>query len=180
MRTLVVLAEGFEEIEAVTPIDLLRRAGIEVHIAGLDSINITGARSITINCDIVVDEIDSIYDAIIIPGGMPGAKNLSESKKLQDIIMEHYNRGKLIGAICAAPVVVLSPLSILDDRVFTCYPGFESRFNRGEFSESRVVVSENIVTSRGPGTAMEFSLKLIEILQSRHDSNKIKEAIIFS
>lgn len=160
-KVLVVLAEGFEEIEAITPIDVLRRAGLEVTIAGVGGHQITGSHGITVETDTTIEEIEELPDAIVLPGGMPGAENLSKSKALRDILESMDEEGRHIGAICAAPAVALASTGILDGRKATCFPGFESRFGQAiVFSPDRVVVDGNITTSRGPGTALEFALAL--------------------
>ncbi len=160
----VVLAEGFEEIEAVTPIDFLRRAGCCVTIAGVGGQTIRGAHGIEIQTDTVIGKCEDLYDAIVLPGGMPGSENLAESSETVDLVKVMMKYGRLVAAICAAPAVVLAPNGILDGRKATCYPGFESRFGDTNFANERVVVDGNIITSRGPGTAAEFSLEIVRYL----------------
>lgn len=178
-KAVVFLAPGFEEVEAMTPVDLLRRAGVDVVLAGLGSREIKGAHGISVKTDTTAEEISpEEFDCVVLPGGMPGSVNLSESQYVNKTVTSLYEKGKLVAAICAAPAVVLGPLGILEGKRFTCYPGFEARVNQGEFSEERVVHDGNLVTSRGPGTAMEFSLELIALLTDRSVSKKIKEGCL--
>src|SRR3989338_11700711 len=164
-KVLIILAEGFEEIEAVTPIDVLRRAGAEVTSAGLSGKVVSGAHGIKFEADIPLDDYRDSPDAIILPGGMPGARNLAESKKVADFIKKMNSQKKIIGAICAAPALALSPTGVLDGKKATCYPGFESNFSKSvKFSQERVVTDGNVITSKGPGSALEFSVKLVEQL----------------
>ncbi len=164
-KVLVVLAEGFEEIEAVTPIDVLRRAGLDVTTAGIGGLRITGAHGITIEADTTIDAVRELPDAIVLPGGLPGAENLAKSEALNRILEQMDAEGRHIGAICAAPAVALAPTGILDGRSATCYPGFEERFSDAiRFSSDRVVADGNVITSRGPGTALEFALALAGVL----------------
>ena len=122
-RIAILLAHGFEEVEAVTPIDILRRGGIDVIIAGVDDKNIIGSHKIKIECDTTIDQINADdFDGVVIPGGMPGAANISESVEACRFIESIYQDNKLIAAICASPAIVLSPLKILDGRKSTGYP----------------------------------------------------------
>ncbi len=179
IKVAVLISPGFEEIEVITPIDILRRAGVEVVTLGLNALSITGAHSITLECDAKLDDFNSDIDGIIIPGGMPGALNISESIKALDLINNTYNSGKLVGAICASPGVVLGKTDILKSREFTCYPSFEARVSGGHFSEKSVVISDNVITSRGPGTAMEFSLAVVQYLVDKKTSETISKALLF-
>ncbi len=178
-KVLVILADGFEEIEAVTPIDVLRRAGLEVTLAGVSGKTITGAHGIKFQTDVTLDEYKGLPDAVILPGGLPGAKNLGESKKVGELVRQMNSQKKLIGAICAAPALVLAPAGILNGRKATCYPGFEKNFPPPvSFSGERVVVDEHIITSRGPGSALEFALELVEQLAGKEKAQTLKEGLL--
>lgn len=178
-KVLVVLAEGFEEIEAITPIDVLRRAGLEVTIAGVGGHQITGSHGITVETDTTIEEIEELPDAIVLPGGMPGAENLSKSETLMALLKSMDGEGRQIGAICAAPAVALASTGILDGRKATCFPGFESRFGQAiVFSPDRVVVDGNITTSRGPGTALEFALALAGRLAGAEMQQDLSERML--
>lgn len=163
-RAALFLADGFEEVEAITQIDFLRRAGIEVITAGIGKKEITGGHDIRILTDVEVHDLDANLDAVVIPGGMPGAENVAASKQAMSLIGKMNNSGKLVAAICAAPAVVLSPAGILAGKKATCFPGFEKRFTDANFSEDRVVIDGNVITSRGPGTAGEFAVAIIRYL----------------
>ena len=164
-QIVVVLAHGFEEIEAVTPIDVLRRAGLDVVVAGVGSTAVQGAQGVTYQCDVALEEFRSTPAAIVLPGGLPGAENLGKSGAVKELTMKVHESGGICAAICAAPAFTLAKYGLLDGRAATCYPSFEAEFDSStKHSEDRVVVDGNIVTSRGPGTSLEFSLKLAAIL----------------
>ena len=178
-KAVIVLANGFEEVEAITPIDVLRRAGVDVIVAGLGSDLITGAHGIVIKTDIVLDKIEILPDAIIFPGGMPGAENLAKSSKVKDMVLAMNSKGRLIGAICASPALVLAPLGIIDGKKAACYPGMEENFSaKVEFTEEKVIQDGNVVTSRGPGTAFSFALKLAENLAGKETAKLIGKQML--
>ncbi|MBT3275702.1 MAG: DJ-1 family protein [Spirochaetales bacterium] len=163
-KTIVVLADGFEEVEAVTPIDFLRRADCDVTIAGLKGGAVIGAHGIEIRTDRPIGECGADFDAVVLPGGMPGAENLAASGEVIDLVKRIFKSGGLVSAICAAPAVVLAPNGFLDGKMATCYPGFETRFGDTEFSSDRVVRDGNVITSRGAGTAAEFAVEIVRYL----------------
>ena len=164
-QIVVVLAEGFEEIEAVTPIDVLRRAGLDVLVAGVGATAVQGAHGVTYRCDVALEEIQSTPGAIVLPGGLPGSENLGKSEAVKELTLRVHESGGICAAICAAPALALAKFGLLDGCTATCYPTFEKEFDPStKHSEDRVVVDGNIVTSRGPGTSLEFSLKLAAIL----------------
>ena len=178
-KVLIVLADGFEEIEAVTPIDVLRRAGLEVTTAGVGKRKITGAHGIPIEADTEIDRYDGTPDAVVLPGGQPGADNLSKSEGVKRLLARVNGKKNLIGAICASPAVVLAPQGYLDGRKATCYPGFEGRFgSKISFSSDRVVADGNVITSRGPGSAFEFALELVERLVSPAKAAALSEVML--
>lgn len=164
-KVLVILADGFEEIEAVTPIDILRRAGLDVVVAGLGKTEITGTNGLTVRAEIALEAFEGLPDAVVLPGGARGASNLSESAAVKALLTRMRDEKRLIAAICAAPALVLGRHGFLDGKKATGYPGYEKNFGpRVTFSESRVVSDGDIVTSRGPGTALEFSLEIVRRL----------------
>ena len=180
-KVLLFLAEGFEEVEAVTPVDFLRRAGVEVVTVGIGGSRVSGAHGIRIEADTVLPDISDVsktaegYDGLVFPGGMPGAENIAAEKIVSELIEAFNARGRIIAAICASPGVVLAGTGVLDGRKATCYPGFESRFpGSARPSEDRVVIDGNIITSRGPGTAAEFSIELIRQLAGDKAAEQIK------
>ena len=155
----VILAEGFEEIEAITIIDILRRANLNVTVIGLKDIFVTGSHNIVVKADNILDNvIDRIFYALILPGGSKGTENLIKSPKFNEFLLNHYRNNSLLGAICAAPTV-LSNQNILKDKKATSYPTFKSKIKASQYLEQDVVVDGNIVTSRGVGTAIKFALE---------------------
>jgi len=178
----VLLAEGFEEVEAVTPVDYLRRAGITVTVAAVgESLAVTGARGITVTADVLLGDLDpggTGWDAVVIPGGIPGADNIAASPAALAVISSAAAAGKMVCAICASPVVVLAPLGLLAGREFCCYPGLESRVNDGKFRDRPVTVDGNIVTSRGAGTTGLFSVEIIAGLLGRAEADRVASAVL--
>jgi 4-methyl-5(b-hydroxyethyl)-thiazole monophosphate biosynthesis len=163
----LLLAPGFEEVEAVTPADFLRRAGIEVLLTGIGGRLIEGSHGIRVQADLEIGELPADVEGVIVPGGMPGAANIAASPAAMDLIRRLHEQGRLVAAICAAPAVVLEPAGVLSGRRATGFPGTESSLTSGRFVQNRVVVDGNVVTSRGPGTAAEFAVKLIELIAGR-------------
>lgn len=161
-RVAVPLADGFEEIEAVTVVDVLRRAGIVVRVLGLHTGQITGSHGITINTDArLMDEVEQPFDAIVLPGGVRGATNLRDDPHVQEMIRGQAEAGRLLAAICAGPIA-LSAAGVLKDKRATGYPGHALECR--EYSEERVVVDGDVITSRGVGTAMDFALTIVSRL----------------
>jgi 4-methyl-5(b-hydroxyethyl)-thiazole monophosphate biosynthesis len=164
-KVLVPIADGSEEIEAVCIIDVLRRAGAEVTVASVDGREVTASRGVKIVADALMAECaGAAYDFIALPGGMPGAEHLRDSGELTELLKRQRDRGLPYGAICAAPFVVLQHHGLLGGRLATSHPGFYERLENRAGAESRVVVDGDVVTSRGPGTAIEFALKIVELL----------------
>ncbi|MFO7815647.1 MAG: DJ-1/PfpI family protein [Halanaerobiales bacterium] len=177
-KVLIPLAQGFEEIEAITNIDVLRRAGIEVTTISLNSLDVKGDHGIPVIADQRIDQINiDEFDAIVLPGGMPGAVNLRDSKKILDFVRKIEDKDGLVGAICAAPIV-LEAAGILEGKKATSYPGFSEEMPSCEYLEERVVKDGNIITARGPGVALGFALEVVEYLNSESVANKLKEDMI--
>jgi len=164
-HVLVPLAEGCEEIEAVTIIDLLRRAGVEVTVAGLESGPITASRGVFLLADTTLEELDDTpFDMIVLPGGGPGSDALDRDERIRTLLRAQYDAGRYVAAICAAPKV-LAHIGLLDGRKATAFPGtLEGEPGAIQLQDDPVVIDGKIVTSRGPGTAMVFALTLIELL----------------
>ena len=181
-KVLAVLADGFEEVEAISPIDVLRRAGASVTLAALEkyyNLKVRGSHDIYVQCDALLSDVaKEHFDAIIFPGGMPGTKNLAASQAVKDLIMETYNRGDLVCAICASPAYVLAPTGILDGKNVTCYPGCEEVAPLVDFGNYRAVKDGNVITSAGPGTALEFGLLIAEALFGKQVSDKLCSGMI--
>lgn len=179
-KAIIVLAEGFEEVEATIPADVLRRSEVEVTIAGLGKLEIKGAHNITIKTDVLFDDYKDKPDVVIFPGGLPGAENLALSLKVKDLILRMDAEKKLIAAICASPALVLAPLGILKGKTATCYPGMESNFLSGtKHSKERVVQDGNIITSQGPATAFEFGVKIAENLVGKQKADMVASQMLF-
>lgn len=177
-KVALLLADGFEEVEAVTPVDFLRRAGIEVIVTSIAELKVTGSHDIVILADTTLDTLGDDLDGIILPGGMPGAANLAQSKALIALIRKMNKSSKLLAAICAAPALVLGKSELLEGRKFTCYPGFENEISGAKFSTESVVLDGNILTSRGPGTAAEFAIAIIEYLLGKEAAETVKKSTL--
>ncbi|OCL26382.1 4-methyl-5(B-hydroxyethyl)-thiazole monophosphate biosynthesis protein [Orenia metallireducens] len=177
-KVLIPLAEGFEEIEAITNIDILRRAGLEVETASLGGLAVTGGHDIIIKADKRIDEVNSEdLVGIVLPGGMPGAANLRDDSRVISLIQELAGKEALIAAICAAPIV-LEGAGVINNRVATSYPGFEQELESCNYLQDRVVVDGNIITGRGPGVAVEFALKLVDYLVGSKKVEELKATML--
>jgi 4-methyl-5(b-hydroxyethyl)-thiazole monophosphate biosynthesis len=177
-KVVIILADGFEELEAVAIIDVLRRAGIEVVSAGLHEGPVSSARHIKVIPDTVIDTISSDdFDMLVLPGGMPGASNLNADERVGGLIRDFNSKGKMTGAICAAPFV-LANAGILDGKRVTSYPSFKDKLGAAIYEEKTVVEDGNILTSRGPGTALCFALAIVEKLAGKEKAQQIKEAML--
>jgi len=163
---LVPVADGTEELEAVAIIDILRRAGAIVTVASVSGeLQITASRGVVIVADALIEEcVDQDYDLVVLPGGIPGAEHLRDSAALIGMLKHQREKEGFYGAICASPAVVLQHHGLLEGRQATCHPGFADQIANRNQIESRVVVDGNCLTSRGPGTAVEFALALVEQL----------------
>ncbi len=177
-RVLVPLAEGFEELEAVTIIDLLRRADIEVDVAGLAPGPVTGSRRTVIQPDLTLDEaLARDYDMVVLPGGLPGATHLDQDPRIHALLKRLHEGGKYTAAICAAPRV-LAHAGLLEGRHATAYPGvLEADAGGARVSGEAVVRDGTVITSRGPGTAMDFALALIEALAGRGARDQVEAGL---
>jgi 4-methyl-5(b-hydroxyethyl)-thiazole monophosphate biosynthesis len=177
MNVIVPLAHGFEEIEAVTIIDLLRRAGINVTTAYLGENPVSGAHNIIVNADINIKEAyPADFGCIALPGGMPGSNNLKENSSVISMVKEISKTGGIVSAICAAPIV-LGRAGVLSGRKAVCFPGFENELNGAVVTNSFIEVDNNIVTGKGPGCAILFSLKLIELISGKKNSDIVKDSL---
>ena len=176
MKILVPLAEGFEEIEAMSVIDILRRADVEVVTAGLKEGLAQGAHKVKVMPDTTLEKIDyRDFDGLVLPGGAPGFINLGNDERILNMAREMDRAGKYVAAICAAPSVLIKA-GVLQGRRATVSPSGKAQVEDcADFSEDRVVVDKNLITSRSPGTAVEFSLKLVEVLMGKEKMQQIKE-----
>ena len=179
-KVILYLAKGFEEIEALTTVDILRRAEIEVNLVAVGGkIEVTGAHNITVVADTRIEDLDhEVYDMMVLPGGMPGTLNLDSSEILKKQIIDFDLENKYIGAICAAPLVI-GKMGFLENRIATCYPGVESHlFGAIYRANLDVALDGNFITSRGVGTAISFALKLVEILMGKKVSKDLAASIL--
>ena len=179
-KVLLPLAEGFEEIEAITIADILRRAGVEVVLVALEKLHVKGAHGIEIVADAVICDIEAdSFDMIALPGGLPGAFHLAESTILQRILQDFDTKGKAIAAICAAPYA-LKTAGVLKN-AYTCYPSFETKIDHAGYQrEPNVVRDANITTSKGPSTSILFALSLVEQLCGEEKEAALKKALLLN
>ncbi len=179
MRILLFLAEGFEEIEAVAPIDVFRRAGIDVTTVSVsDKLTVTGAHGIGVNANVIFEKADLSGDFLIyLPGGMPGTTNLDNHTGLKKLIEKQAAKGATIAAICAAPSI-LGKMGLLKEKEAICYPGFESFLTDAKISSSTIVKSGNILTAKGPGVAIPFALKIVEELKGKDTAQQVANGMI--
>ena len=178
-KVLVPIADGCEEIEAVCIIDILRRAGALVTVASVDKSQIIASRGVNLVADkLIADCLDRTYDLIALPGGMPGAEHLRDSEKLTLLLKRQQKEGRFYAAICASPVVVLQHHGLLEQCQATCHPNFVNKLKNSQAVQSRVVINGTCITSRGAGTALEFSLKLVELLFGDQKAKKISQAML--
>lgn len=179
-KVLVPLAQGCEEIEAVTLIDLLRRAGIEVTTAGLTPGIVKASRGVQLVPDVTLDiALQDAYDMVVLPGGMPGAANLKADPRILRLLKDMAAAGKYTAAICAAPMA-LAEAGVLDGRQATSYPGFLDDLPGVVVSTAAVVQDGKVLTSRGPGTAMDFALALVETLAGVDERQRVEAALVRS
>lgn len=179
-KVAVLLANGFEEIEAVTCIDILRRAELDVKIVGVATMVVKGSHGIGVNADIEINSYSDSPDAIVLPGGMPGVQNLFKTPKVQSLIKKVHQEGKVVAAICAAPAYVLAPMGILDGKKATCYLGCEDKLGKKvTYVDQGVVVDGNIITSKGPATAMAFALRIIDLVRGKKVTDPIREKLLY-
>lgn len=175
------LAEGFEEIEALCPLDLMRRAGIEVTTVGIGGSCIRGAHGITVSADISSDEFDALgdktCDMVFLPGGMPGTLNLAASDTVQSAIRKAVEDNSYVAAICAAPSI-LGDMGLLVGKEAICYPGFENRLNGATISKSRVVLDGKYLTAAGMGAALDMGIKIVEIFCGTEKAASLRHAVI--
>lgn len=176
MDIIIPVADGFEEIEAVTAADILRRTGLSVVLAS-DQTEVTGAHGLSIKPDISLSGIKKDWKAVVIPGGMPGAENLMKNPLVTELIRSVYEQEGYIAAICAGPIVPAAA-GILKGKKVTCYPGFEEYLGGGIYTGQPVETDGRVITAEGPGAAMAFSLKLAEILAGKKTADEIKRSAL--
>lgn len=175
-KVAVILANGFEEIEALTVVDVMRRANITCHMVGFED-KVTGSHAIQVQADRVFDGNLSEYDMIVLPGGMPGSAHLRDNDSLISELQKCNQGGKKLAAICAAPIA-LNRAGLLEGRNFTCYDGVQEQIADGHYHKETVVVDGNIITSRGPATALAFAYHLVETLGG--DAESLRNSMLYT
>ena len=180
MKTIFVfLADGFEEIEALTPVDVLRRAGLSVRtVSVMDGQVVTGAHGVPVQADLLFDEVNpEDAEMLLLPGGMPGATNLDAHQGLGGLIVKFAEAGKPLAAICAAPLV-FGNRGLLAGKKATCYPGFEGYLKGAEYTAAPVETDDNIITGKGPGAAMDFAFAIVEKYCGIDKVNELKQGMM--
>ncbi len=176
-KVLVPLAEGTEEVELTSIVDILRRAGADVTVAAVDEIQVTASRGMKFVADVTLSDVaGNEFDLIVLPGGMPGAQYLCDSDELIAMLKKQEEAGRLIGAICASPFIVLEQKAIAKGCQKTCYPSMIEKLTNGV--DEKVVVDQYCITSQGPGTALAFAVKLVELLFDKAKADKIAKEIL--
>jgi len=175
-KTAVIFAPGCEEGEALTIVDIMRRAELPCDMVGLESLEVTGAHGMTMLCDKVMDETVKNYDMVVLPGGYGGADAMRDNETFQSVLKQMHAEGKYIAAICAAPVA-LDKAGLLEGKQFTCYPSTAEKISSGTYLDQKVVVDGNIVTGQGPAIAWAFAYKLVDVLGG--DSLTVKKRMVY-
>lgn len=178
-KAIVFLANGFEEMEALGTIDILRRGGIEVTTVSITADPVvTGAHNVPVTADTTLEKAALAgADALVLPGGMPGAANLNDSEPVKEALLQQYREGKIVAAICAAPMV-LGGLGLLKGRNATCYPGFEPKLIGANVTGESVEVSDNVITGRGPGLVINFGLTLVGAIKSQAVAEEVAAGLL--
>jgi protein deglycase len=175
---LICLADGFEEIEAMAVVDVLRRGKVQVVLGGVSGKTVKSARGVSVNSDCLLNDcLETLYDCLILPGGEPGTTHLGQSEAVSHLIQTHAKNQKWVAAICAAPRV-LHAAGVIADHTVTSYPSIKETLLNCDYSDSDVVVSEQIITSRGPGTAIHFALAILEKIASPSIAQVVQEAML--
>lgn len=178
-KVLVAVADGVEEIETIAIIDCLRRAGADLTVASVGKLQITTSRKVKIIADcLITDCLNNTYDIIALPGGNKGSENLAASKGLIGMLKKQKDSPRFYAAICASPAVVFEPNGLLEDKKATCFPALADKLSNKQATDQRVVVDGNCITSQGAGTALEFSLKLVELLFGSQKSQELAKAMV--
>ncbi|HYX37439.1 MAG TPA: DJ-1 family glyoxalase III [Oligoflexus sp.] len=174
----VLLADGFEEIEAITIVDVLRRADVQVRTLALKDKTVRGAHGISVQADgLLEQDHGQNWDLVVLPGGQPGANTLRDDPRVASLIERQLGQNRKVAAICAAPIA-LGAHGMLKGRHATCYPGFEDQLRDAKLSVDAVVVDKEITTSRGPGTAMSFALNLVEQLKGKQQADSVRKGML--
>ncbi len=169
------LADGFEEVEALAPVDILRRVGCEIKtVSIMPSKTVVGTHGVPVEADIMFDDTDfADADMIVFPGGLPGATNLADHAGVEKLIKKQYADGKRIAAICASPAFVLAKTGVLQGKKATCYPGLEDKLEGATAVSDEVITDGNVTTSRGPATAMAFAIELVRLMAGESKAKEV-------
>lgn len=180
MKIIVFLADGFEEVEALTVVDYLRRVGIEVDMVSISGEkNVKGAHAIEVVVDKLIEDLNiEEYEGAVIPGGLPGATNLQKNRHVIKIVKSLHDKEKLLAAICAGPIV-LAEAGLIEDKNFTCYPGFHKEIGLGHYMDQDTVRDKNIITGKGPALAIDFALEIVEYLIGPDEKEELKKDILY-
>ena len=179
MKVRMLFETGYEEVEALTVVDLLRRAKVDcLMVAADDQDTVTGSHGITVKMDEKISELADDADMIVLPGGMPGVTNLIANEKVKNLVCGQYEAGRYVAAICAAPTIY-GEMGLLEGKNATCYPGMEDKLLGANWQEQPVVVDGNFVTSRGVGTAIAFALTLVTILKDEETAKSLANSIVY-
>lgn len=175
----VLLAEGFEEVEALTPVDLLRRCKVETKMVGVTGMQVTGSHGIQVQADLSMEQVDwSAVEMLVLPGGMPGTKNLYADRRVTDTVQRFYQEGKYIGAICAAPSIILGGMGLLKGRKATCYPGMEDGMTGAIPQKCTCVTDGKLITACGVGGALDFACALVVALCGKEQAEKVAASVV--
>jgi len=178
-KVLVPVADGFEEVEAFSIVDVFRRAGVTVDVASVGELQVTSSHDVRIIADKLIEDcVGESYDLIALPGGIPGAENLTNSKVLIDILKKQNREEKLYGAVCASPAVVLEPHGLLEGKKATCHPLFVDKLSNDDHAGLTVVHDQNCVTSRGAATSIEFALEMLGILLGEEKKQEVARGMV--
>ena len=180
-KAYVFLADGFEDIEALAPVDILRRGGLNVKTVSINATDmVASAHGVQVKADMMFADADfSDADLLMLPGGLPGSTNLNAHEGLREALVKHYESGKRIAAICAAPMVFGS-LGLLEGKRATCYPGCESTMTGAEYTKQLVTIDGNIITGEGPAAAFPYAYAILEIFAGKAVADQLREGMMFN
>lgn len=177
MKVAVLLAEGFETIEGLTVVDIMRRAGVCCHTFGTKSQSVKTSHEVIVQADKILNDEILDYDVVVLPGGLPGSVNLRDDEKVNEVVLDFYKKDKIVAAICAGPIT-LGKLKISEGKNVTCYPGFEDQLGNCTYSNELVVVDGNIITGRGPAAAIPFAFEILKHVEPQKVET-LQKAMLF-
>jgi len=177
-KLLFILAEGFEEIEALLPVDFLRRLNFEVSLAAIVAAEVAGAHGVIVKTEKILKDISFDFDALVLPGGMPGSTNLRDNDTVINVVKRFYKENKLLAAICAAPIV-LDKAGILQGKRLTAHPSVKDSFKNSTYTGNRIEIDNNIITGKGPGVSAEFALSIAKYFDKETEGQKVYNDMFF-